>query len=117
VSGVSVLAFWALVGGLVLSLARVFQNRPKDLWAMLLAGLVTSAGIRVGAAFGPWHGSFLGAFIPGPSANLFALASGRPASVVMILAFMLLAPGAAALRGRATKAGGWPGRRVQQNGG
>ena len=84
---------------LVVGLAICFQVRHKDFGWAVLGGLLAYAGIVIGNQFGFWQGSFVGALLLGIYSNLFAWRLGRPTSIIMLTAIMVLVPGATAYRG------------------
>ena len=53
----------------------------------------------LGSQAGPWQGAFLGAFVLGIYANLFARWRKLPASIVVLTGVQALLPGALALIG------------------
>lgn len=90
---------WVFAAVLTAGLAVIFQVRPKDfLWAVL-GGVIAYGGSQLGAMFGYWQGSFVGAVFVGIYASLFALRLRRPMSIVLITAIMVLVPGGSALLG------------------
>ena len=88
---------WAFAPLLVLGLAILFRVRLKDMGWPLLAGIVVWAGVQLGAGFGYWQGTFIGAFLLMGGARLFARLSGLSATIILLPAVMLLVPGVAAL--------------------
>lgn len=90
---------WTFLALLVVGLAITFQVRPKDFRWTVLAGVLAYAGVVIGSQAGFWQGSFVGALLLGVYANLFAWRLGRPTSIVMLPAVVVLVPGVAAYRG------------------
>ncbi len=97
--GIPAVWTWLFVALLVVGLAIVFQVRTKDFGWTVLGGLLAYAGIAIGNQIGFWQGSFIGALLLGVYSNLFAWRLGRPTSIVMLTAIMVLVPGAGAYRG------------------
>ena len=93
-------AIWVFVPAiaLVAGTAIVFQVRPKDFGWAVLGGVLAYCGVLVGNQFGFWQGSFVGAVTLGIFANIYAWLLGRPTSIVMLTAIMVLVPGAGAYR-------------------
>ena len=97
--GIPAVWTWLFVALLVVGLAIVFQVRTKDFGWTVLGGLLAYAGIAIGNQIGFWQGSFIGALLLSIYSNLFAWRLGRPTSIIMLTAIMVLVPGAAAYRG------------------
>jgi uncharacterized membrane protein YjjP (DUF1212 family) len=93
-------AIWIWVSALCLTsgIAIAFQVRPRDFGWVVLGGVLAYAGVLVGNQFGYWQGSFLGAITLGIYSSLYAWILGRPESIVMLTAIMVLVPGAGAYR-------------------
>jgi uncharacterized membrane protein YjjB (DUF3815 family) len=90
---------WVAVAGLMIGLAMIFQVRRDDfIWA-IAGGLLAYAGIVIGARFGYWQGSFIGAMALGAFAYLYSWLYRRPSSIVMLTGIMILVPGAASIIG------------------
>ena len=85
--------------GLALILAPLaflvlFRAQPRDAGRVVFGGALAFLGARCGAAlFGPELGVCLGALALGAAANLDAIRTGRPASVMLVPGIMLLVPG------------------------
>ena len=92
---------WIAVAGLMIGLAMVFQVRRDDVIWALAGGLLAYAGIVIGAPFGYWQGSFIGAMALGAFAYLYSWRYRRPTSIVLVTGIMILVPGAASLIGLA----------------
>ncbi|WP_434053780.1 MAG: threonine/serine exporter family protein [Roseibium sp.] len=90
---------WGFATVLVISLAVIFQADLADLPWIVLAGVITYAGMEAGGQLGFWQGSFLGAAALGFAANTYARNSGRPALIIINPVVMMLVPGAATLLG------------------
>jgi uncharacterized membrane protein YjjP (DUF1212 family) len=84
---------------LMLGLSFIFQVRWQDLHWVILAGVITYAGVLLGQQFGDWQGSFLGALLLGLFTGLVSLKQHLPSSVVMLPGIMILVPGVAAYFG------------------
>lgn len=84
---------------LMLGLSLIFQVRPQDLGAVVLAGVIAYAGVLLGQQFGDWQGSFIGAFGLGLYTSLVSFRFRIPSSVVMLPGIMILVPGVAAYLG------------------
>lgn len=92
---------WIAVAGLMVGLAMVFQVRRDDVIWTIAGGLLAYAGIVIGARFGYWQGSFIGAMALGAFAYLYSWRYRRPSSIVMLTGIMILVPGAASIIGLA----------------
>ncbi|MCE2572923.1 threonine/serine ThrE exporter family protein [Motilimonas eburnea] len=92
-----VMPFWAKwLGVLLLSagLAVVFKVRKKDIIWGVLAGFIAYAASLLGSLYlGEALGPFIGAFVVGIYANLYARWTKSPASVVLLQGIVLLVPG------------------------
>lgn len=84
---------------LMLGLSFIFQVHWQDLRWVILAGIITYAGVLLGQQFGDWQGSFLGALLLGFYTGLVSLKRHLPGSVVMLPGIMILVPGVAAYFG------------------
>ncbi len=88
---------WLGVVLLSLGLSVVFKVRAKDLPWGILSGVIAYAAAFAGSAYlGEALGPFVGAFIVGVYANLFAKLTKSPASVVLLQGIVLLVPGSKA---------------------
>ena len=92
---------WIAVAGLMIGLAMVFQVRRDDVIWALAGGLLAYVGIVIGAWFGYWQGSFIGAMALGAFAYLYSWRYRRPTSIVLVTGIMILVPGAASIIGLA----------------
>jgi uncharacterized membrane protein YjjP (DUF1212 family)/uncharacterized membrane protein YjjB (DUF3815 family) len=96
---------WAWVAAAVLGvgLALLFQVQPKDIVWVVVASLLAFAGMLLGGKLlGHGPSSLVGAFALGVFASVFAWRVRRPASVVLLPALMVLAPGWAAYKALGT---------------
>jgi uncharacterized membrane protein YjjP (DUF1212 family) len=96
---------WAWLAAAVLGvgLGMLFQVPTKGIVWVVLASLVAFAGMVFGGKLlGHGPSSLVGALVLGVFANAFAWRSRRPASVVLLPALMVLAPGYAAYLGLGT---------------
>ncbi|GDY24908.1 threonine/serine ThrE exporter family protein [Agarivorans sp. Toyoura001] len=88
---------WLGVFLLSLGLSVVFKVRPKDIPWGILSGIIAYSAAFVGSAYlGEALGPFIGAFVVGVYANLFAKFTKSPASVVLLQGIVLLVPGSKA---------------------
>ena len=94
---------WASAAVLGVGLALLFQVQPRDIVWVVFASLLAFAGTLIGGKLlGHGPSSLVGAFALGVFANVFAWRVRRPASVVLLPALMVLAPGYAAYLGMGT---------------
>lgn len=92
-------AVWPALAVAAVSLMIQFQAHPKQLGWILLAGVVSIFGVRLGAAYvGPELGAFVGALLVGLAGNAAARWRRIPASVVQLPGLLLLVPGSIGLR-------------------
>ncbi len=88
---------WTLLLALViapLSFAVLLRADPRDVWAVVLAGVIAFAGARAGAFWlGPELGPFLGALAVGLWGNVYARTWERPSAVPVVPGLLLLVPG------------------------
>lgn len=93
---------WTLAVALVLApLAFIVLLRAarRDIFWILIAGLVAFGGARLGAGWlGPELGVFLGALGLGIYGNLYARRARRPAAVPVVPGLMFLVPGSLGFR-------------------
>jgi len=84
---------------LPLAFGFLFQARGRDLFPILIAGVVAFLGARGGALlFGPQLGAFFGALAVASFSNIMARTLDRPASVLLVPGILLLVPGSIGFR-------------------
>lgn len=84
---------------LPLAFGILFQARSRDLFPILIAGVVGFLGARGGAVlFGPQLGAFFGALAVASFSNIMARTLDRPASVLLVPGILLLVPGSIGFR-------------------
>ncbi|MCZ6837375.1 MAG: threonine/serine exporter family protein [Planctomycetota bacterium] len=82
-----------------IALSVLFQAKPRDLLAMLLAAALGLYGARLGAhLISPQLGASLGAFLVAAMSNLFSRWTNRPAAVTLMPGIILLVPGSLGFR-------------------
>ena len=98
---------WLLVPTIIVGLCLAFQTSHRDLpWAALVCG-IAYLGILAGSALLNSNlGNLVGTIIAVVVANLWARKTGRPSSIVLIPAIVLLVSGSIGFRGLASMAGG-----------
>ena len=98
---------WLLVPTIIVGLCLAFQTSHRDLlWAALVCG-IAYLGILAGRALLDSNlGNLVGTIIAVVVANLWARKTGRPSSIVLIPAIVLLVSGSIGFRGLASMAGG-----------
>ena len=98
---------WLLVPTIIVGLCLAFQTSHRDLlWAALVCG-IAYLGILAGSALLDSNlGNLVGTIIAVVIANLWARKTGRPSSIVLIPAIVLLVSGSIGFRGLASMAGG-----------
>jgi len=98
---------WLLVPTIIVGLCLAFQTSHRDLlWAALVCG-IAYLGILAGSALLDSNlGNLVGTIIAVVVANLWARKIGRPSSIVLIPAIVLLVSGSIGFRGLASMAGG-----------
>lgn len=88
---------WTLPAALLiapLSFAVLLRAAPRDVGAVVVAGVVAFAGARAGAiGLGPELGPFLGALAVGLWGNAYARLAERPSAVPVVPGLLLLVPG------------------------
>jgi uncharacterized membrane protein YjjP (DUF1212 family) len=88
---------WTLPAALViapLSFAVLLRAAPRDVGAVVLAGVLAFSGARAGAGWlGPELGPFLGALAVGLWGNAYARLRERPSAVAVVPGLLLLVPG------------------------
>jgi uncharacterized membrane protein YjjB (DUF3815 family) len=86
---------WVAIVGTPFALTVIFQARLRELPWITFASLAAYAGARMGGdLWGPELGVFLGSLLAGLASGIYARSFGRPASVPMVPALMMLVPGA-----------------------
>lgn len=92
---------------LLVGLCLAFQTSRRDLpWAVLVSGLAY-LGIMTGSSILDANlGNLVGTIIAVVSANLWSRQTGRPTSIVLIPAIVMLVSGSIGFRGLASMAGG-----------
>ena len=98
---------WLLVPTIIVGLCLAFQTSHRDLlWAALVCG-IAYLGILAGSALLDSNlGNLVGTIIAVVVANLWARKIGRPSSIVLIPAIVLLVSGSIGFRGLVAMAGG-----------
>ncbi len=98
---------WLLVPTIITGLCLAFQTSHRDFpWAALVCG-IAYLGIMAGTAlFDSNLGNLVGTIIAVVVANLWGRKTGRPSSIVLIPAIVLLVSGSIGFRGLAAMAGG-----------
>jgi uncharacterized membrane protein YjjP (DUF1212 family) len=77
-----------------LAFGALLRARKSDLGWILLAGILSFTGARVGALLvGPELGVFLGALLIGVASNLYARVLNRPSAITLVPGMLLLVPG------------------------
>jgi uncharacterized membrane protein YjjB (DUF3815 family) len=115
VTAVAPVWLWLLVPILLIGLCLVFQTSRRDLpWTFLVCA-IAYLGIMAGSTLlNATLGNLFGTIIAVISANLWARRTGRPTSIVLIPAIVLLVSGSIGFRGLASMAGGEVQLGVQQ---
>ena len=98
---------WLFMPLLIIGLCVVFQTAARDLlWAVLVCG-IAYGGILLGSAIAGGNlGNLFGTIIAVVFANLWARKTGRPTSIVLLPAIVLLVSGSIGFRGMAAIAVG-----------
>ncbi len=98
---------WLLVPIIIVGLCLAFQTSRRDLpWAALVCG-IAYLGIMAGSVLLDSNlGNLIGTIIAVVVANLWARKTGRPSSIVLIPAIVLLVSGSIGFRGLASMAQG-----------
>ena len=92
---------------LIVGLCVIFQTSKRDLFAACFGCAVAYAGILLGSAItGGNLGNLFGTVIAVVFANLWARKTGRPTSIVLLPAIILLVSGSIGFRGLAAMAAG-----------
>lgn len=93
---------WTLAVSLIVSpltFMILLKAQMRDAGWIILTGLVTFAGARLGSqALGAELGTFVGAFATGFVSNWYARITNRPAQIAQVPALLLLVPGSVGLR-------------------
>ncbi len=90
---------WAALLVAPLSFTVLLKARPRDLPWIVIVGILTFVGGRIGArVLGPELGVFAGALTAGVAANAYARFLNRPASITLVPAILLLVPGSIGFR-------------------
>ena len=98
---------WLFMPPLIVGLCVIFQTSKRDLFAACFGCAVAYAGILLGSAItGGNLGNLLGTVIAVVFANLWARKTGRPTSIVLLPAIILLVSGSIGFRGLAAMAAG-----------
>ena len=98
---------WLFVPLLIIGLCLAFQTSRRDLLAAGLACAVAYGGILLGSAItGGNLGNLIGTIVAAVFANLWAARTGRPTSIVLLPAVILLVSGTIGFRGLAAMTAG-----------
>ena len=98
---------WLLVPILIVGLCLSFQTSRRDLpWAALVCGIAYLAIMAGTALLDSNLGNLVGTIIAMVVANLWGRKTGRPSSIVLIPAIVLLVSGSIGFRGLVAMAGG-----------
>lgn len=85
---------WVALAVAPVTFMVLFRARPKHIGWILLAGVVSFWGSRLGAfLIGPIYGVCVGALLIGATGNLFARLRNLPAVIMIVPGLMLLVPG------------------------
>jgi len=106
-AGVDAQWLWLFMPGMIIALCVVFQTAPRDLfWAALGCGMAYG-GILLGSAIAGGNlGNLFGTIVAVVFANIWARRTGRPTSIVLLPAIVLLVSGSIGFRGLAAVAVG-----------
>jgi len=96
---VSLAMLFVFIAVLLVGVAIVFQNRPRDFVWVVLCGLVTYAALTLGNQAGVWQGALAGGLAVGLFANIWARTRHLPSNVTKLPAVMVLMPGVVAYIG------------------
>ena len=92
---------------LLIGLCLTFQTSRRDLpWAVLISGIAYLGVLGGSSMFNANFGNLVGTIIAVVIANLWARQTGRPSSIVLIPAIVMLVSGSIGFRGLASLAGG-----------
>jgi len=98
---------WLAMPALVVGLCVIFQTALKDLfWASLGCGIAYGGILLGGAIAGSNLGNLIGTILAVVYANMWADKTGRPTSIVMLPAIILLVSGSIGFRGLVALAAG-----------
>ena len=98
---------WLFMPLLIVGLCVVFQTAPKDFFWAVFGCAIAYGGILLGSAIAGGNlGNLLGTIIAVIFANLWARKTGRPTSIVLLPAIVLLVSGSIGFRGLAAVATG-----------
>ncbi|MGS0693354.1 threonine/serine ThrE exporter family protein [Shewanella sp. 0m-4] len=109
ITAVPIAQLWLLIFFpiLIVGLCLVFQTPPRDLFWVALVSNIAYLGVMAGSALVDSNmGNFIGTVIAVVIANLWARQTGRPSSIVLIPAVVMLVSGSIGFRGLAAMAGG-----------
>jgi uncharacterized membrane protein YjjP (DUF1212 family) len=93
------IVLWTFIALLNIGVVLFFQVRSKDAFWVILAGLLTYAGMTLGNQLGFWQGPLLGALVLGLYGNIFTRWKKLPATLVTLPGVMALMPGVVAYIG------------------
>lgn len=106
-SPVNPIWIWLFVPLLIAGLCVVFQTAPKDFFWAVFGCVIAYGGILLGSAIAGGNlGNLFGTTIAVVFANLWARKTGRPTSIVLLPAIVLLVSGSIGFRGLAAMAAG-----------
>ncbi|MFC1765782.1 threonine/serine exporter ThrE family protein [Planctomycetota bacterium] len=92
---------------LLIGLCLTFQTSRRDLpWAVLISGIAYLGVLAGSLIFSANFGNLVGTIIAVVIANLWSRQTGRPTSIVLIPAIVMLVSGSIGFRGLASMAGG-----------
>ena len=98
---------WLFMPMLIIGLCVIFQTDPKDFFWAVFGCAVAYGGILLGSAMAGGNlGNLFGTIIAVVFANLWSRQSGRPTSIVLLPAVILLVSGSIGFRGLAAVAAG-----------
>lgn len=98
---------WLFVPLMIAGLCAVFQTSRKDFSWAFLGGVIAYGGILLGSAIAGGNlGNLLGTIVAVAFANVWAAQTGRPTSIVLLPAIVLLVSGSIGFRGLASMATG-----------
>ena len=98
---------WLFMPLLIIALCLCFQTSRRDFFAACVGCAVAYGGVLLGSAItGSNLGNLIGTIIAVMFANLWARKTGRPTSIVLLPAIILLVSGSIGFRGLASMATG-----------
>ena len=98
---------WLFMPLVIIGLCVIFQTSKRDLFSACFGCAIAYGGILLGSAItGGNLGNLLGTIIAVVFANLWARKTGRPTSIVLLPAIILLVSGSIGFRGLAAMAAG-----------